>query len=100
MYVGNISYDTTKDDLMDFFKDFGTVTDVYVPVDRNTNRPRGFAFVTMDSAGADLAIENGTGVSLQGRVIEVNESLPRGQKAPPRTGSISKFCISTSSYCM
>lgn len=91
LYVGNISYETTKEDLMDFFQEYGEVKDVYVPVDRESGAPRGFAFVTMNSEEAEKAIEDASGVELQGRVIDVKESLPRGQKAPPRARSSSEF---------
>jgi nucleolin len=84
MYVGNISYETTKESLQTFFGEYGTVLDVYIPVDKATEAPRGFAFVTMEKEGASKAIESASGVELDGRVIEVKESLPRGQKAPPR----------------
>ena len=84
LYVGNISYETTKEDIVNFFAEYGEVKDVYIPTDRDTGAPRGFAFVTMVKEEADAAIENLSGVELQGRVIDVKESLPRGQKAPPR----------------
>ncbi len=84
LYVGNISYETSRDDLIEFFEEYGEVKDVYVPVDRDTGSPRGFAFVTMSAENAEKAIEEASGVMLQGRSIDVKESLPRGQKAPPR----------------
>ncbi len=78
MYVGNLSFDTTKEDLEDAFGQHGTVTDVHVPQDRETGRPRGFAFVTMDSKGAmDSAIDALDGQDLGGRTIKVNEARPR-----------------------
>lgn len=78
MYVGNLSFDTTKEDLEDAFGQHGTVTDVHVPQDRETGRPRGFAFVTMDSKGAmDSAINALDGQDLDGRTIKVNEARPR-----------------------
>ena len=78
IYVGNMSYDTTEDDLRDAFAEFGTVTKVSVIMDRETGRPRGFAFVEManDDEGK-AAIE---GLNLQkvgGRSITVNEARPR-----------------------
>ena len=69
---------------MEFFSEYGSVLDVYVPVDRESGLPRGFAFVTMANDNADKAIENASGTSLQGRTIEVKESLPKGTKAPAR----------------
>ncbi|MDF1657001.1 MAG: RNA-binding protein [Verrucomicrobiales bacterium] len=78
MYVGNLSFDTTKEDLEDSFGQYGTVTDVHVPQDRETGRPRGFAFVTMDSKEAmNSAIDALDGQDLGGRTIKVNEARPR-----------------------
>jgi len=78
MYVGNLSFDTTKEDLEDAFGQHGTVTDVHVPQDRETGRPRGFAFVTLDSTEAmNSAIEALDGQDLGGRTIKVNEARPR-----------------------
>ncbi len=84
LYVGNISYETTKEDLETFFAQYGTVAEVYLPVDKETGGPRGFSFVTMKNEDAQKAIEAADGIELAGRTIEVKESLPRGQKAPPR----------------
>lgn len=89
LYVGNISYDTTRDDLVSFFEKYGVVQDVYIPLDKVSELPRGFAFVTMETDGAVKAIESADGIELQGRTIEVKESLPRGQKAPSRGKKIS-----------
>ena len=78
MYVGNLSFDTTKEDLEDAFGQYGTVTDVHVPQDRETGRPRGFAFVTLDSKeGMNAAIDALDGQDFGGRTIKVNEARPR-----------------------
>lgn len=78
MYVGNLSFDTTKEDLEDAFGQYGTVTDVHVPQDRETGRPRGFAFVTLDSSEAmNAAIDALDGQDFGGRTIKVNEARPR-----------------------
>ena len=84
LYVGNIAYETTKEELIDFFSQYGNVRDVYIPLDRESNLPRGFAFITMNQEDADNAIENASGVELMGRTIDVKESLPRGQRVAPR----------------
>ena len=55
MYVGNLSFDTTKDELEAVFSEHGTVTDVHMPMDRESDRPRGFAFVTMESKDAMIS---------------------------------------------
>ncbi|MDA8632360.1 RNA-binding protein [Verrucomicrobiales bacterium] len=78
MYVGNLSFDTTKEELETLFGQHGEVTDVHLPTDRDTGRPRGFGFVTMDSAGAmESAIENIDGAEFGGRTLKVNEARPR-----------------------
>jgi len=84
LYVGNISFDTTKETLIEYFSAYGTVRDVYVPTDRESGSPRGFAFVTMASDDAMKAIEEADKTELDGRTIAVNKSLPRGQKGPKR----------------
>jgi len=84
MYVGNISFDTTGDELIEYFSTWGSVKDCYVPLDRETGLPRGFAFLTMAPDGVDAAIENADGIEFGGRTIEVKVSLPRGTKAPVR----------------
>jgi RNA recognition motif-containing protein len=78
MYIGNLSFDTTKQDLESHFSQFGSVTDVHLPEDRETGRPRGFAFVTMDSKSAmEDAIEACDGKDFGGRDLKVNEAKPR-----------------------
>jgi cold-inducible RNA-binding protein len=78
MYVGNLSYDVTEDELRDLFSQQGEVSDVAVITDRETGRPRGFAFVTMaDQAGMESAIQNLHGKEFNGRAITVNEARPR-----------------------
>lgn len=82
MYVGNLSFDTTKQDLESLFSEHGTVTDVHLPTDRESGRPRGFAFVTMDSKGAmDAAIKTLDGQNVDGRNIKVNEAQPREERS-------------------
>ncbi|MFP4144770.1 MAG: RNA recognition motif domain-containing protein [Phycisphaeraceae bacterium] len=78
LYVGNLSYSTTEETLQAEFGAFGQVDEVAVITDRDTGRPRGFAFVTMadDSAGRE-AIEKLNGVELDGRQIVVNEARPK-----------------------
>ena len=78
MYVGNMSFNTTKEELESFFSQWGSVTDTHIPEDRETGRPRGFAFVTMDSKSAmEAAIEGADGKDLDGRTLKVNEAKPR-----------------------
>jgi cold-inducible RNA-binding protein len=78
LYVGNMSFKTTEDDLRNAFGQFGTVTDVYIANDRETGRPRGFAFVTFGTAEeSKVAIEKMNGVDLDGRQLTVNEAKPK-----------------------
>ena len=80
LYVGNLNYDTNEDGLRSLFSEDGrTVTDVHLVLDRDTGRPRGFAFVEMGSASdAQAAIDNLDGHMLDGRPIRVNEAMERG----------------------
>lgn len=84
MYVGNISFDSTRDELVEFYQQYGEVKDVYIPTDMNTGRSRGFAFVTMKEEDVPTAIEQTNGAQFLGRRITVSKPLPRGEKAPPR----------------
>lgn len=79
LYVGNLSYDSTEDDVRAAFGANGrTVTDVHVPLDKETGRPRGFAFVEMGSkAEAEEAIDEMDGAELQGRNLRVNIAVPK-----------------------
>jgi len=78
IYVGNMSYSTTEQILQDEFSAFGAVEEVAVINDRETGRPRGFAFVTMtDDDEGRAAIEAMNGVELDGRTLVVNEARPK-----------------------
>jgi cold-inducible RNA-binding protein len=78
LYVGNLSFQTTEDELRSHFEQFGSVTDIYVAMDKFTGRPRGFAFVTMGTPDeAKVAIEKTNGVELGGRALQVNEARPK-----------------------
>lgn len=79
IYVGNLSFSTTSDDLRDTFGEFGEVSNASVVSDRETGRSRGFAFVEMDS-GADEAIAALNGRELSGRTLTVNEARPREER--------------------
>ena len=76
LYVGNMSFSTTEDTLREVFSQYGTVTKVQLIMDRETGRPRGFAFVEM-SSGGDEAIAALNGTQLDGRALTVNEAKPR-----------------------
>jgi RNA recognition motif-containing protein len=76
LYVGNISFQTTEDDLREMFGQYGPVTSAQVVTDRETGRSRGFAFVEMDS-GAEEAIQALHNAQVGGRALTVNEAKPR-----------------------
>lgn len=78
IFVGNLSYQTTQDDLQAAFSAYGTVERVNVVTDRDTGQPRGFAFVEMaDAEGAQAAITHLNGAELHGRTLNVNEARPK-----------------------
>ncbi|HVW21041.1 MAG TPA: RNA-binding protein [Opitutaceae bacterium] len=82
LYVGNLSFKTTEDELRTHFSQFGTVSDVYVAMDRMTGRPRGFAFVTMGTGDeAKVAAEKSNGVEFGGRQLTVNEARPKEERS-------------------
>src|SRR5262245_11853056 len=75
VFVGNLSFDTTREELEAFFAPVGEIAEVVVPMDRATGRPRGFAFVTFATAeSAARAIETLNGAELGGRNLRVNEA--------------------------
>lgn len=78
LYVGNLSYQTTEEELSDAFAEHGTVTSVNVIMDRDTGRPRGFAFVEMSTdAEAQAAMQAMDGKNVDGRNLRVNIARPR-----------------------
>ncbi|HEY9652614.1 MAG TPA: RNA-binding protein [Coleofasciculaceae cyanobacterium] len=83
IYVGNLSYEVTEDDLSEVFKDYGTVKRVQLPTDRETGRMRGFAFVEMETEAEETAaIEALDGANWMGRDLKVNKAKPRESKRP------------------
>jgi RNA recognition motif-containing protein len=83
LYVGNLPFTTTEQDLTQLFGQYGTVTKAQVIMDRETGRSRGFGFVEM-SSGADEAVAAMNGAEFQGRRLTVNEAKPREER--PRGG--------------
>jgi RNA recognition motif-containing protein len=87
LFVGNLSFNVTRDQLQGLFAAHGPVTEVDVIMDRFSGRPRGFAFVTMETKeGADAAIKAINGTSVDGRALTVNEARPREERAPRSSG--------------
>ena len=83
LFVGNLSFDTTENDLQDAFAAHGTVTETNMMMDRETGRPRGFGFVTMSTTDeAQKAITALNGKELGGRALTVNVAKPREERAP------------------
>ncbi|BCS89853.1 RNA recognition motif domain-containing protein [Pseudodesulfovibrio sediminis] len=80
LYVGNLSWSTTEDEVRDAFGSYGEVVSVKLIEDRETGRPRGFGFVEMDDAGAREAIANLDGKDFGGRNIKVNEAKAREER--------------------
>ena len=81
MYVGNLSWDATENDVRELFAQYGEVTEISLPTDRETGRPRGFAFVSMVSKEAmDNAMRALGGKVWMGRALTVNEARPREER--------------------
>jgi len=76
LYVGNLTYDTTEDNLVELFSEYGEVLSAQIIIDRETNRSKGFGFVEM-SHGADEAATALNGQEFRGRNLTVNEARPR-----------------------
>ncbi|HTI69250.1 MAG TPA: RNA-binding protein [Candidatus Limnocylindria bacterium] len=82
LFVGNLSFDMTENDLQDAFAAFGTVTEANMMTDRVTGRPRGFGFVTMSSGEeAQKALTALNGKSIGGRALTVNIARPREERS-------------------
>ncbi len=87
LYIGNMSFNTSEDALRSAFSQFGNVTDVYIANDRETGRPRGFAFVTFSTEEeSKAAIEKMNGADLDGRALTVNEARPKDSSGPSGGG--------------
>jgi len=87
LFVGNLSFNATQNQLQDLFGAHGVVLEVDVIKDRFSGRPRGFGFVTMETKeGADAAIQALNGKELDGRALTVNEARPREERAPRSGG--------------
>ena len=89
IYVGNLLFSATEDDLREAFGQYGEVADVNIIKDRDTGRPRGFAFVEMpDAAEAAAAIKELNLQQIGGRAVTVNEARPKPKRSDrPRRGS-------------
>ena len=82
LFVGNLSFNITENDLQDAFAAHGTVTETNLMMDRTTGKPRGFAFITMATPEeAQKAIESLNGSALDGRTLTVNVAKPREERS-------------------
>ena len=91
LFVGNLSFDTTENDLQDAFAAHGTVVEVNLMMDRATGRPRGFGFVTMGSPEeAQKAIDGLNGKEVSGRALTVNVARPREER-PGSSGTTDRW---------
>jgi RNA recognition motif-containing protein len=83
IFVGGLSFQATQEDLSEVFAEYGTVQSVKIPVDRETGKPRGFAFVEMSSETEEAAaIEELDGAEWMGRDLRVNKAQPREERKP------------------
>jgi RNA recognition motif-containing protein len=81
LYVGNLSYDVTQDDLSEVFAEYGKIQSIHLPIDRATGRLRGFAFVEMEAESNETAaIEALDGAEWMGRDMKVNKARPREER--------------------
>ncbi|MEB3219461.1 MAG: RNA-binding protein [Nostocales cyanobacterium 94392] len=87
IYVGNLSYGVAEDDLKQVFLEYGDVKSIYLPLDRETSRIRGFAFVEMGTdTQEDKAIESLDGAEWMGRSLKVNKAKPKPEKGAAGNG--------------
>jgi RNA recognition motif-containing protein len=91
IYVGNMPFGMSEDTLNEMFSKFGEVLSINVIMDRETNRPRGFAFIEMEEADARQAITSLSGQEVDGRALKVNEARSRENKGGARRGGGSRW---------
>lgn len=88
IYVGNLSFEVTQDDLTSVFAEYGTVKRVQLPTDRESGRPRGFGFVEMETEAAEtVAIDALDGFNWMGRALKVNKAKPREERSRSDSGN-------------
>lgn len=85
IYVGNLSYEVTEDNLREVFTEYGSVQEVQIPIDRETRKKRGFGFVQMTTDDEESkAINELDGAEWMDRVLKVNKARPREERKPDR----------------
>jgi RNA recognition motif-containing protein len=99
IYVGNLSYDVTQEDLTGVFVEYGSVTRVQLPTDRETGRVRGFAFVEMGSEAEETAaIDALDGSEWMGRDLKVNKAKPKEDRRSSGGGNRGNFSGNSRRY--
>ncbi|HBQ98923.1 MULTISPECIES: RNA-binding protein [unclassified Roseofilum] len=92
VYIGNLSYKVNEEDVREVFTEYGSVTRVSLPVDKETGRKRGFGFVEMETeAEEDKAIDELDGAEWMDRVLKVNKAKPREQRSNNKGFSRSRY---------
>ena len=86
LYVGNLSFQTTEDELSNLFTQVGAVESVRIITDRDTGRSRGFGFIEMGDEDADKAVNQFNGTDMDGRALTVNEARPQTDRGGGRGG--------------
>jgi RNA recognition motif-containing protein len=84
IYVGNLPFGSSEDDIRQLFAQYGSVQSVKLITDRDTGRPRGFGFVEMEGGDADTAIEALNGQEFGGSSLRINEARERAERRPRR----------------
>lgn len=84
LYVGNLSWQATNEDLKELFSRYGSVEDAFIPTDRETGRSRGFGFVVLEAEAALSAAQDLNESDFMGRTIRVNEAMAMGERPPGR----------------
>ena len=87
LYVGNLPFSTTEEELQEAFQEHGTVNAVRLVADRETGRPRGFGFVEMDAEGATAAMAALNGTDFGGRILRIDEAKERADRGERQSGS-------------
>ena len=91
IYVGNLPFSATEDDVRQLFAQHGTVESVALPTDRETGRPRGFGFVEMANADAARAMQALNGIDFEGRALKVNEAQARERSSGGFRGGARRY---------
>lgn len=84
IYIGNLPFNSTEDEVRDFFQTHGEVHSVRIITDRETGRSRGFAFIEMDDENADTVIDTLNGTDFNGRTLRINEARNKNDRPPRR----------------